>query len=278
MCEFCTKHGEGKKWYLNVKNYSNDLLSDIKRREYIKDFFYWVDRTYSRYFNILRILPFSFPVVGPALRAVVKHKFLYEHWGQVLPIEDVEKVLSMTNSITRVPCVCRKTITGKEIRNCFLISLDPRTIGIEKIIDRSFFGGPDVNNFEKMDKADAITFMKNQEKKGMCHSIWTLNAPFIGAVCNCDNTGCIAMKLNKIKAPITFKAEYIAMVDNNKCVGCKMCINICPFGALGWDSMSKKIIVANKICYGCGICRVACKKDAITIKDRASISDVANLW
>ena len=39
MCEFCHKHGEGKKWYLQAKNYSDDLLSDLERRKYIVDFF-----------------------------------------------------------------------------------------------------------------------------------------------------------------------------------------------------------------------------------------------
>ena len=39
MCDFCHKHGEGKKWYLQAKNYSEDLLSDLKRRDFIADFF-----------------------------------------------------------------------------------------------------------------------------------------------------------------------------------------------------------------------------------------------
>lgn len=26
MCEFCTEHGEGKKWYLEMKNYADELL------------------------------------------------------------------------------------------------------------------------------------------------------------------------------------------------------------------------------------------------------------
>ena len=39
MCEFCHKHGEGKKWYLRAENYSTDLLSDLKRRKFIADFF-----------------------------------------------------------------------------------------------------------------------------------------------------------------------------------------------------------------------------------------------
>ena len=39
MCEFCLKHGEGKKWYLQASNYSDDLLSDIRRRKFIETFF-----------------------------------------------------------------------------------------------------------------------------------------------------------------------------------------------------------------------------------------------
>ena len=39
MCEFCHKHGEGKKWYMQVSNYSEDLLSDLRRRKFIQEFF-----------------------------------------------------------------------------------------------------------------------------------------------------------------------------------------------------------------------------------------------
>ncbi len=28
MCQFCTEHGEGKKWYLLMKNYSDILLHE----------------------------------------------------------------------------------------------------------------------------------------------------------------------------------------------------------------------------------------------------------
>ena len=38
MCEFCVKHGEGKIWYLQAKNYSLDLLSDLRRRKWIEKF------------------------------------------------------------------------------------------------------------------------------------------------------------------------------------------------------------------------------------------------
>ncbi|NIN65355.1 MAG: hypothetical protein GTO63_11780, partial [Anaerolineae bacterium] len=28
MCEFCTAHGEGQKWYLEMKNYAEELLHE----------------------------------------------------------------------------------------------------------------------------------------------------------------------------------------------------------------------------------------------------------
>ncbi len=39
MCEFCTKHGDGQVWFKNAANYANDLMADLNRRSYIKDFF-----------------------------------------------------------------------------------------------------------------------------------------------------------------------------------------------------------------------------------------------
>lgn len=38
MCDFCVKHGEGEKRYLQARNYSDDLLSDIRRRRFIEEF------------------------------------------------------------------------------------------------------------------------------------------------------------------------------------------------------------------------------------------------
>ncbi len=275
MCEFCIKHGEGKKWYLNVKNYSQDLVSDINRREYVKGFFYGVDRSYKRYFNLIKSLPLNMPIIGPSLKAILKRTFIYKHWGQVIPIEDVEKVLSITSSIVRIPCICRRVTTGKELRACFVITSNPEFI---ELVDQSFLAGPDVAKFEKIDKTSALNFMKEQESKGLFHSIWTFKTPFIGALCNCDNTGCIAMKMYKEVTPIFFKAKYIIKLDKNECNGCKACFKICPFEALEYDIINKKVKVSYKKCYGCGICRAVCKKNAITLRQRLSIPEAAHLW
>jgi len=267
MCEFCIKHGEGKKWYLNVKNYNNDLLSDVKRNKIVRNFFYWADKSYNTYFNLLKYMPFNLTAMNFLSKTIVKHIFISNHWGQIIPIEDVEKIILMTNSVTRIPCVCRKITKGKEVRTCFLISLNPKSIGMAEIVDQSFFGGPNLAQFEKIDGINAINFMKDQEKNGLFHSIWTFKTPFIGAICNCDDTGCIALKMYKEVAPIFFKSEYIINIDNNACRGCKKCVAICPFNALRYDAISKKAMIDCERCHGCGICRSVCQHNALKLVD-----------
>jgi hypothetical protein len=93
MCEFCVKHGEGKKRYLNTKNYHKDLLADIRTRRLVTDFFYWAKRKHDIYFPIIKLLPLNMPVVGIPVRNLVRRLFVNDHWGQVIPREDVEKIL-----------------------------------------------------------------------------------------------------------------------------------------------------------------------------------------
>jgi len=278
MCEFCVKHGEGKKWYLNAKNYSNDLLSDIRRKLFAEDLFYWINRSYNRYFNLMKKFPLNMPIIGPSLRALIKGIFINQHWGQVVPIEDIEEILSMTNSITRVPCVCRKTTTGKEIRSCFLVSLNPKEMGIADIIDQSFWGGPDIARFENFTKEATLTFMREAETKGAIHTIWTVGTPFIGAICTCDDTGCIPMKAYREVTPLFFRSEYVIEIENGKCTSCKACIKICPFGALEYDAVNKEVKIDYMKCYGCGICRVVCKQNALKLIDRRKRKLVRDLW
>lgn len=271
MCELCTKHGEGKKWYLNAKNYNTDLLSDIKRRKIVKDLFNWTNRNYSKYFGVLKWLPLNIPIIGFSARAIVKRMFINEHWGQIIPIEDVEQILSLTNSIIRIPCVCRKITTGKEKRVCFLVSLNLANLGMSDVVDQSFFGGPNSAQFEKFNKIEALNFIREQERNGLYHSIWTFGTPFTTGLCNCDNTGCIAMKMYKKRVPIFFRAEYIAKTDKSRCIGCKACIKICQFDAIKYDHINNKAKIDRRKCYGCGICRAVCKKDAITLQGKSNV-------
>ena len=88
MCEFCLKHGEGRKWYLEAANYSEDLLADVRRRRFIESFatdLEGMTRDTARMEDLDRL-----PAVFRALvRRWSGRRMRTYHFGQVVPIEAV---------------------------------------------------------------------------------------------------------------------------------------------------------------------------------------------
>ena len=196
MCEFCLKHGEGKKWYLQASNYSEDLLSDIRRRRFIEDFL-TDTKSIARDVKRLKKLDNAPKFVQGLVRRLVPRRMKKVHYGQVVPIEDIEGIFGFVNSIVRVACLCRHVTLGKEKRYCYGVSLGPNGGMLGEIVrglDGSFLNGPDTGGMEKLSKDEAISALRGHEKEGLCHTVWTFQAPFIGGVCNCDRADCLAMR------------------------------------------------------------------------------------
>ena len=280
MCEFCIQHGEGKKWYLQARNYSQDLLSDVRRRRFIAEFFghpEHLQRDLSQLESLARAPGF----VQRTVKAMVSRKFKKWHFGQVLPLEDVEIILGFVNSIVRVPCICRHVTLGREARYCYGVTLGPGG-GMGEVlqgIDSSFLAGPDIAGFETFDSQQAVQALAEHEKEGLCHTVWSFVAPFIGGICNCDRSDCMAMKSTVTHGlKVMFRAEYVASSDPDLCTGCRSCMRLCQFGALGYSAANRKVFVDQTACYGCGVCRSACQKDALTLKPRDQVAAAAGLW
>jgi Pyruvate/2-oxoacid:ferredoxin oxidoreductase delta subunit len=59
----------------------------------------------------------------------------------------------------------------------------------------------------------------------------------------------------------------VAIVDEEKCIGCKMCMQTCPEpNTIKLIVDRKKAFVIENRCKGCGLCVVTCPKKAITLK------------
>jgi ferredoxin len=286
MCEFCTEHGEGKKWYLQMKNYANELLyEELSSAQ--KDIvgattrFEWNNRFWedfvvpalggvSKTQGASQEAPPSPEVQLSEDEIVARQKV--EHFGQVLPIEDVERVLDMVDSITRMPCGCRFLTTGKaDKRYCFGFGIDRMRI-LGQFPDAA-------SSLEVLGKEEAKRIFRQYDEEGLMHSVWTGITPYVVGICNCDRD-CGAYKgyIEMRGAPSFFRAEYICQVDWDLCTGCKSCMSQCQFGAQFYSSALAKVYIDPTRCFGCGVCRAVCPNDAITLLPRQESPEAANVW
>jgi Pyruvate/2-oxoacid:ferredoxin oxidoreductase delta subunit len=281
MCEFCVKHGEGEKWYLQAKNYSDDLLSDIHRRRYIEEFISDTDGL-VRANKRLEMFGKAPPLIRSIVGRVVTRKMKKTHFGQVVPIEEIEEIFGFVNSIVRIACVCRQVTLGKEKRYCYAVSLGSDGGGLAEImrgVDKSFINGPDAAENELLTRDEAVAAIREHEQEGLCHSVWTFQTPFIAAICNCDRSDCLAMRATVTHAlPVMFRAEYVAEVSREACAGCRSCLSVCQFGAITYSASNRKAVIDQRWCYGCGVCRSVCKTKAIRLEERTKVPVAAKLW
>jgi NAD-dependent dihydropyrimidine dehydrogenase PreA subunit len=284
MCEFCIEHGEGKAWYLEMKNYSDILLHEelsARQQEIVG--------TPTRLEWNARFLESILPATGalapqaedkgeaeesrPQLseeQLVAVRKV--EHFGQVLPIEDAEKVIDIADSITRLPCGCRYISTGKtNQRYCFGFGIDRLGI-LGKYPDAAA-------SLEVLDKEEAKAIIRAYDEEGLMHSIWSGVTPFVVGMCNCDHD-CLAYRgyIEMRGAPSFFRGEYICRTDWDECNGCRSCMSQCQFGAQFYSSALGKVYIDPTRCFGCGVCRAACPNDAIQLIPRQQEPVAADLW
>jgi Fe-S-cluster-containing hydrogenase component 2 len=63
------------------------------------------------------------------------------------------------------------------------------------------------------------------------------------------------------------------VIDYDRCISCRMCVAVCPFGAMGFDTLAEKIIKCD-FCDGDPQCVKFCEPQAIQYVDAATVSDV----
>ena len=54
----------------------------------------------------------------------------------------------------------------------------------------------------------------------------------------------------------------VAVVDAERCSGCRICVELCPFEAITYDRERRVAVVNPSLCKGCGTCTAACTAGA----------------
>ncbi len=289
MCEWCYKHGGGKKWYLNSRNYLLETAMEVDAHEYIYELWKNFEKVYlKKVFGISTKGPgykFSIPIIGRAIHWYINSWFRKErplkgrnplraegHPGQVVPLEDAKKILELADPILRVHCACRWMTRGVKDQCCLafgaLAEMVPR---LPRYIPE---GG-----VEPMDTAEAQSFIEKMQDQGRVNTVWFGPIPYIAALCSCELPECAATRVRTAYNLMSlYKGEYVAKVNPAKCEGCRACTSRCQFGAISFnDSMNLPYIDQWK-CFGCGQCALACPNGAIDLVDRTAMPALQEVW
>jgi Pyruvate/2-oxoacid:ferredoxin oxidoreductase delta subunit len=124
-----------------------------------------------------------------------------------------------------------------------------------------------------LDREEASTLLGELEQAGHVHLAFygfTMGAEspqFVGT-CNCCGCCCGVLRgithLGLAEAPQ--RSNYRAVIDEEKCISCGVCVERCPVDAIFDDESSMKSKVERAKCIGCGVCVIGCASDAIEME------------
>jgi heterodisulfide reductase subunit A len=71
-----------------------------------------------------------------------------------------------------------------------------------------------------------------------------------------------------------------ACIREDACSGCKSCVPLCPYTAIGFVETTRKAVITEALCKGCGTCVAACPSGSIVqnlFEDEQIFSEIAGL-
>ncbi len=188
----------------------------------------------------------------PALHRVVPAQAAVKsEW--VLPYDDVRAILLNAKTFHVRDCICRvqQHHLGRQCSFPVAVCLS------FSVLERPAAPGD-------LSRDEALALLDRVEEVGLVHTVSNVGAG-LGYVCNC--CGCCCGILRGITAlgieHSVAHANYYAVIDPDRCVGCGACITRCQVAAISDEEGRSKVDRAR--CIGCGLCVTGCPSGAATL-------------
>ena len=124
------------------------------------------------------------------------------------------------------------------------------------------------NDYRTITKEEAKEIVRECHELGMMHMIF-IHCPVSlfneYVICNCCTCGCVPYIINRDLGQLNYPlidGYYMAVTDAEKCKGCRICVDLCPFEARVFDGTHA---MTGNNCYGCGLCSYKCPEGAISM-------------
>jgi electron transport complex protein RnfB len=197
----------------------------------------------------------------PPLHRVVPVGASIEAGIEIQPFESAAGIVDAAQAWGVVDCICRKqkALVGDPCEHplevCMILSTT--TPGA---FDRA-------EGIRALSREGALQVLHEAAEAGLVHSV-SNNQRGIWYICNCCTCSCGVLRgLAELGvANVVARSPFINQVDVEACVGCGICVERCPFGALSVEAVAMVDAVR---CTGCGVCTATCPEDALYLVRRA---------
>jgi electron transport complex protein RnfB len=202
---------------------------------------------------------------APAVARVVPVEAPLDHDSEILPYDDVRRLVADARSFHVHECICRKErwLTGhdcdKPLEVCLSFSSEERSEG-----DFSL-GGRDIS------REEAFAILEDAERHGLVHSAFYNTQTGHFGLCNCCPCCCGLLRgIRELGVPhLLARSNFVAQVDAATCSACGACADDrCPVGAIGAAEDNGTYLVDPGKCIGCGLCASACPTGSIALVAR----------
>lgn len=274
MCKFCVDYGEGMVWYKNPKNYARRMYRDLRKETKEKG---PPPELAARQLEAEALMVRSEdPQKYPEIRKRVIDAIGQAHAGQVITLQEAEDMLNIATPLALIGCFCRRVVRGKveEKEEFTCMGLGVGMFKWDRWPERYKGGVVFVSPEEGKE------WLEKWDERGYVHTIMSFGTPYVGGICNCDYSTCLAIRyrLDYGWDTVCLKGHYVAKVEPDLCNGCGRCLGRCQFGALTKEVLPNKAYIDMAKCFGCALCANVCPTGAITLVERSTLPGLADVW
>jgi len=171
---------------------------------------------------------------------------------QLIPYYQAIHYLQEASALALIDCICRTTFNRCDKPRKVCLALGEQA---EFFIDRGI--GKEIN----IQRGKEI--LGTAEENSLVHSINNKENP--NFLCNCCECCCVfvqALKKLGILSSIG-RSGFFALLDEELCNQCRICVDKCIFGAISDENESFKF--DEDKCFGCGLCAYSCPQEAVKL-------------
>ncbi len=181
---------------------------------------------------------------------------------EVFPYEQAAAIVESARSWGVRDCICRvqQRLIGKgcdaPLEVCLILA------PVENAFDHDEVTRP-------ISKEEALQVLKRAEDAGLVHTTGNFRDRHY-YICNCCTCCCAVLRgLTEFAVPTAVAhSGFRSAVDPDVCLGCGVCTEHCPFGAL--SVLEDVAVVDAGRCLGCGLCVPTCPAGALRLERRPS--------